>query len=345
MATAHQILSLLESHAAGDDEQLYAVALQIAAAEARRGREARAGELRAAVETARQTRRTSPRLIRRGDAVPSSASARGALEDLARVTEPRTRLDDLVLDPALCARLERVLHEQRQRTRLRDHGRRPDCRLLLVGPPGVGKTMTAAALAGELGLVLVTVRLDTLITRYLGETAAHLRRVFDEIRDQRAVYLFDEFDALGARRGAADDVGEMRRVVNSFLQFLEEPNSTDSPIVATTNRPASLDGALARRFDAILRYALPTPDQAARLLELYLGKFGRAGRWSGRIVERAVALGQAEIALAVDDAIKEAILDDRVRVETDALQRALDARLAMQAEIDADSHSGSVPSS
>ena len=138
----------------------------------------------------------------------------------------------------LQGRLERVLFEQRQQEHLRGHGLQPRRKLLLIGPPGTGKTMTASALAGELKLPLLTVVLDGLITKFMGETAAKLRLVFEAMTATRGVYFFDEFDAIGARRVERQDVGEIRRVLNSFLQFLEQDES-QGLIIAATNHPSS----------------------------------------------------------------------------------------------------------
>ena len=110
--------------------------------------------------------------------------------------------------------------------------RAPPHRILLEGPPGTGKTMTAAVLAHELDLPLLTIRLDALLSKYLGETASKLRVLFDSAASQRAVYLFDEFDALGGDR-AGNDVGEARRILNSFLLFLESAGP-QSIVVAPT---------------------------------------------------------------------------------------------------------------
>ncbi len=111
--------------------------------------------------------------------------------------------------------------------------------------------MAASVLAGELGIPLFLVRLDSLITKFMGETAAKLRQVFDSITDMRGVYFFDEFDAIGSQRGLANDVGEIRRVLNSFLQMIENDQS-NSLIVAATNHPEILDYALFRRFDDVI---------------------------------------------------------------------------------------------
>ena len=138
--------------------------------------------------------------------------------------------------------LKQVIAEQRQRKRLLEHGFDPTHRLLLEGPPGTGKTMTAAVLAHELSLPMFTVRLDSLLSKYMGETAGKLRQVFDAVSRRRGVYLFDEFDALGGDR-SGNDVGEARRILNSFLVFLEQA-STESIVIAATNHPSILDRAL-----------------------------------------------------------------------------------------------------
>lgn len=172
---------------------------------------------------------------------------RGELGSLLTVTYPAARLSDLVLSDDLAGRLRHVLLEQRQRDMLARHGLVPARRVLLIGPPGTGKTSTARVLAGELGLPLFSIRLDTIITKFMGETAAKLRLVFDALIETRGVYLFDEVDALAGDRAAANDVGEIRRVLNSFLQFLEE-DASESVIVAATNHPRLLDNALLRRM-------------------------------------------------------------------------------------------------
>ena len=126
--------------------------------------------------------------------------------------------------------------------------------------------MTASVLAGELGLPLFQVRLDGLITKYLGETAAKLRQIFDATSRTRGVYFFDEFDAIGSQRGIPNDVGEIRRVLNSFLQMIEQDRSL-SLVVAATNHPGILDSALFRRFDDMLHYELPDTAQVVRAPE------------------------------------------------------------------------------
>jgi len=258
------------------------------------------------------------------------AKPRGELEGLLTLREPAVRLGDVVLSDGLRARLEAVLIQQQRRAILREHGRVPTRRLLFAGPPGSGKTMTAEALAGELKLPLMVVRLETLITRFMGETASQLRLVFDETLRRRAVYLFDEFDAVGGHRRATNDVAEMRRVLNSFLQFMEEPTTTDSLLVAATNHPDLLDGALQRRFDEVVPFEMPTTDQVKAVVQAHLVPM-KAPRiaWK-KVADAATGLSQAEIGRAAEEAVKVAILSERGQVGTDDLLQELVARQAMR---------------
>lgn len=328
MATAQQIIALLSSHNQGDEEQFLSIALQVAAAEARRGRLDLADELKALVESARKREspfKGHPSRPNQHVAIPIS-KPRGELESLLSVSYPKSQLQDLILNDLKRDRLTRLIHQQRQRDKLRSHGLAPSSKLLLVGPPGSGKTLTASILAGELQLPLFTIRLDALITRFMGETASKLRLIFDQIASVRAVYLFDEFDAIGGRRNSDNDVGEMRRVLNSFLQFLEETNSTDSLVLATTNHPELLDRALFRRFDDIIEYSLPDPNGIKKVLEMRMHVYlPKRVSWA-KLIAAAKGLSQAEITRAASEIIKDVILQGDKHATTEAIVRALKER-------------------
>jgi SpoVK/Ycf46/Vps4 family AAA+-type ATPase len=322
VTTANHLIALLQSHFEGDDEQFYTVAMQAAANEARRGHGKLAQQLRDLVDEAR-ARKKSPA---RGKAVPL-VQPKGDLANLVAVKYVDTRMSSMVLPEELRERLHRVLVEQRQQHRLRQHGLRPRRKLLLVGPPGSGKTMTAAAMAGELKMPLFTVLLDGLLTKFLGETASKLRTVFSAMTETRGVYFFDEFDAIGAKRSERNDVGEIRRVLNSFLQFLEEDES-EGLIIAATNHPELLDPALFRRFDDVIEYALPCEDVASAILKSRLSTFDSKGIDWKPVVSEAVGLSQADLARIADEAAKYALLADRERIATDDLLRAVSERKA-----------------
>jgi len=330
MAAANQVIALLNGHVDGDHERVYAVALQIAASEARQGHVKTAEALRKLVDAARARAVAGPAAKGKLASATPLAKPRGELEDLMLVSHSDTKLSDMTLTDVIRSRLHRLVVQQQQRERLREYGQRPSSKLLLVGPPGSGKTLTASALAGELHLPLFTVRLESVITRFLGESAAKLRLVFNQIAQMRGVYLFDEFDAIGGKRGATNDVGEMRRVLNSFLQFLEEGNATDSLVVAATNHPELLDRAVIRRFDEIIEYGLPDGDGVRAMLKHRLGRMaGRSLAWN-RIVPLTEGLSQAELARVADEATKEAILAGRKCVNTEEVLAALNARRAMR---------------
>jgi SpoVK/Ycf46/Vps4 family AAA+-type ATPase len=319
VATADQVKALVRSHAEGDDTKFYSVALQVAARAARGGQSHFAQELRDLVDQLRREEgvyRKAPTPV---------AQPRGELSALLSVTYPTTRMADLVLEGAVRNRLERVLLEQRQQDQLRSEGFRPLRRLLLIGPPGTGKTLSASAIAGELHLPLFVIRLDGLITKFMGETAAKMRLVFDALAETKGVYLFDEVDALGGERARPNDVGEIRRVLNSFLQFLEQDDS-NSLLVAATNHPQLLDQAMFRRFDAVVEYPLPTPEVVREVIRNRLAGT-RLGKISWSQVDKASkGLSHADVTLAAERAAKDAILHKRATITTPALVDALAER-------------------
>ena len=315
MASAEQLKALLRSHLEGDDGRFISVAMQVAAHEAKLGHGKLATDLRDIIDQARSRPGT-------GSPVPIGRP-RGELANLLEASYPKARLRDMILGEALASRMERVIREQRHAGEILDHGLSPRRKLLLVGPPGTGKTLSASVLAGELGLPLLQVRLDGLITRFMGETAAKLRQIFDSTSRTRGVYFFDEFDAIGSERGIANDVGEIRRVLNSFLQMIEQDDS-HSMVMAATNHPKALDRALFRRFDDILHFEMPDIRQIAELLKTRLGSAASRGvAWSG-LAERAVGLSFADVARAANDVLKDALVGRRKRIREEEIRTVID---------------------
>ena len=318
MAKAEQLIQLLKSHMEGDDARFYSVALQVAANEARRGHSKLAQELKFLVDEARSRNR-------RGSNIVALAKPNHELGAFISVSEPKIRLNDLVFSDRLKSALERIILEYRQQSKLLEHGLNSRRKLLLHGPPGTGKTATACALARELRIPLFTIRLDGLITKYMGETASKLRQVFDSMRLARGVYFFDEFDAIGSDRDSPNDAGEIRRVLNSFLMFMEEDDS-DSLIVAATNYFSILDFALFRRFDDLIRYDLPERREIRPIVENRLHKFSAKDIDWASIENNADGLSHAEITRACDDAAKMEILKSNGGITTENLVHAISER-------------------
>ncbi|NQU10234.1 ATP-binding protein [bacterium] len=314
MATAEQIKSLIRSHWSEDQERFYTVALQVAAHEAEQGHGALALEIRDLVDRARRESAGSVVV----DFPPE-------LQGLVRLETFEAPLSSLVLPPPLIDRILRIIHEYRQREKLHLHALGHRRKILLTGPPGTGKTFTARVLAHELRLPLQTVQVDKLVTKFMGETSAKLRLTFDLIQRREGVYFFDEFDAIAGGRTFENDVGEMRRVLNALLQFIEQDRS-DSLILAATNSPGLLDRALFRRFDDVLNYDLPGEDDRKRLVANILGAFTpKPFAWS-RVLAISKGLSQAEIDIACRDALKRAVLDDTQHVTALTVADALKER-------------------
>ncbi len=320
MATADQLKALLKSYSEGDSAHFVSVAMQIASHEARSGKGKLAVELRELIDSIKKQQATG----KVGGAVPIARPS-GELAEILLASYPSSRLSEMVLSDKIRKQLERVIHENTQRTRLREHGLSPRRKLLLIGPPGCGKTMTARVLAGETKLPLFSIQLHGLITKFMGETAAKLYIVFQSMQKVRGVYLFDEFDAIGGHRSASNDVGEIRRVLNSFLQFLETDDS-DSIIIGATNYVDLLDRALFRRFDDVIDYDFPKPIEIINLIKNRLALF-KLPKLDVKIIEKITkSLSHSEVSQACDDAAKTTILDGKQTISEDTLLRCLEER-------------------
>mgnify|MGYP000416525910 CR=1 FL=1 len=296
MATAEQIKNLVKAHINHDEERFKTVVLQIAAYEAKRNHETFARELK---EFAKKIGSNKSNILKINNQNP-----------MLTMTSPTNRLSDLVVSEDIYNRIQRVLNEFRNRKRLQQYGLCNRRKILIEGKPGTGKSFTASVIASELNLPLYTVQMDKLVTKFMGETSVKLRQVFESMESSMGVYFFDEFDAIGADRSLDNEVGEMRRILNSFLQFIELDES-DSIIIAATNNPKLLDQALYRRFDDILHYDMPTKNEVERLFKskLKVNCFGNF-EITEELLGKAMTLSHAEIIHACNDAIKYSILSN-----------------------------------
>ncbi|MBR8665885.1 ATP-binding protein [Bacillus paralicheniformis] len=311
MATADQIKMLIKSHFENDEDRFKTLVLQLAAYEAKNGHQSFARDIRDLVEKSKV----------KTNVIPFNRK----LDDLIITDLSEKKLLELVVSKDIKSRIERILLEYWQKDKLKKHGLKNRRKILLAGEPGTGKTLTASVLAGETKLPLCTIVMDKLVTKYMGETSVKLRQIFDFISSNPAVYLFDEFDTIGTERSLDNDVGEIRRILNSFLQFIEQDNS-ESIIVAATNNPKLLDQALFRRFDDVIHYTLPDNDQIGRLIKNNIGRYKTKNLSLNKVVESAYGLSHAEISMATNDSVKEAILLDLESIDEDLLIKMIKER-------------------
>lgn len=317
MASSAQLKALLQSHIEKDDDRFLSIALQVAAHEARSGHGRLAQEVRDIVEQAKISNTKS--------SLVSIANGIKDHSDLLAVSHPKIKLSDLIAPDEIKKKLERLIREQRHMMMLKNHGLSPRRHILLVGPPGTGKTFTASIIAGMLDYPLFQVRLDALITKFMGESSAKLRQVFNAIGDVRGVYFFDEFDTLGSQRSANNDVGEARRILNSFLQMIEQDKS-NSIIICATNHIEILDYALFRRFDDVIQYQLPTNDEIITLFRNRLKPYVAKNFPWKKLPEKSSGLSNAEIVMAADDAIKDLLIHEYNKITMPILDHAISDR-------------------
>lgn len=264
MARSDLVKALLRSYQRGDDAAFQSAAEAVIADERRKRHDVLAEELTAILAETRQgLRQRRPLQVSSLKPLPKTRDD----NPLLGIAQPRLTFQDLVLDESVMTVLDGIVDEFRHRSTLRAHGVSPRSTLLLVGPPGTGKTVTGEAIAGELGLAVAKIQLATVVSSYLGETARNLEQIFSFLNTGSWVLQFDEFDMLGRERADRSDHGELRRVVAAMLQIIDE-NNADSIFVATSNHPSLLDTAVWRRFDEVIEFRLPNEVARAALVEL-----------------------------------------------------------------------------
>ena len=231
-------------------------------------------------------------------------------EDLINLQQSDIDQTKIVLGKVTLPRIERVLTEHRKRNKLAEYGVSPKNKLLFWGTPGCGKTFTAFYLAHELGIPIGILRLNAVISSYLGDTASHLQRVFDLANRTPMVLLLDEVDAVGKNRDDKNDVGELKRVVNSLLQAMDSFNSNNSIIIAASNHHYLLDPAIWRRFDDIISFPLPEKNEREKYLQILLNGLRLDGNLA-QLSKLMASFSYADIEKVINEAIKTMILEGR----------------------------------
>ncbi len=230
---------------------------------------------------------------------------------------------DIVLSDFAQSSLDEIIMEHNRAETLRSFGLQPAGKLLFCGPPGCGKTLAAEVIASALSMPLVVVRLDSVISSFLGETASNLRKVFDYISKHPSVALFDEFDAISKDRGDSADHGELKRSVNAVLQMMDGYRG-QSIIIATTNYESLLDKAVWRRFDEVIQFDAPTVDQIKRLLSIKLSGVRRNFEPDDtKIATLFKGMSHADIERVVRRAVKEMVLSGKEFLERQHIDSGL----------------------
>lgn len=263
-----------------------------------------------------------------------SSGRRGALYDVPKDRERGFPLVDIadfsldweniVLHPRQEKVLKQIAREYNRRDLLAAAGLRPKHRVLFYGPPGCGKTLAAKVLASIIGYPLVTVRFDAVVSSYLGETAANLRRVFEFIQRGNWVVLFDEFDAIGKERDNPFEHGELKRVVNTLLQLMDAFHE-DNLLIAATNHEQLIDNALWRRFEAIISFTLPSPQERITLLRMFLKGFDCSKIDFEALGRRLQGASGSDIEWIAIEATRLATLDGRLLILPEDIEQVKDA--------------------
>lgn len=302
MASAEHIKGLIRAHLEQDNARFKTIVLQIAANEVRQGH----------MVVARELKQLSEKLSNTNNIVQINNNP------LLEMYMPNDKISELIVSNNQKIKINRILEEFKNRDKLQAYGLSNRRKILLEGAPGTGKTFTASVIASELGVPLFVVQMDKIVTKFMGETSAKLRLVFEDIKKNIGVYFFDEFDAIGANRSLDNEVGEARRILNSFLQFIEQDDS-NSIIIAATNNHRLLDQALFRRFDDVIHYAMPEEDEIRAVFEKKLVKKYYIGNINTSLIDAAKGLSQSEIISACDDCFKSAILYNKQFNEADLI--------------------------
>ena len=270
---AELIEDLIIAHCSGDEKKFGDAVKALAADEEKKGNIILAGKIRKAYAEKKKSKPIYE--INQNTAYfVQSATPRDkdSLLELYEIIHPEVTLDDIILPESQKNILKQVIREQKEADQLLMHNLQPVNRILLCGPPGCGKTMTAYAIASELGLPVAYVRLDGLVSSYLGQTSTNLRKVFDSVKNQKIILFLDEFDAIAKKRDDSNELGELKRVVTTLLQNFDNLQNNVF-LIAATNHEHLLDPAIWRRFNVTITLELPNTLQRKSLLEKWFREY------------------------------------------------------------------------
>lgn len=291
---AELIADIIQAHCSGDEDRFRTAVETLAADENKKGNARVSNLIRSAYAGKRETPLKKPETSAHpsngyaasslSGTIPSSLGSsyspsaprdKDSLLELYDVVYPNVALDDVVLPENQKKLILQILSEQDNDSKLKQHNLPPANRLLLCGPPGCGKTMTAYAIAHELQLPMAYVRIDGLVSSYLGQTSVNLRKIFSSVSERRIVLFLDEFDAIAKKRDDGHEMGELKRVVTALLQNFDNMPSNVF-LIAATNHEHLLDPAIWRRFNYTIDIGLPDAEQRSKLIQRWIDDYSIA---------------------------------------------------------------------
>lgn len=270
------IIKLIEAHCAGSEDAFKKALDDLANDEERKGNVALSNSLRTAYSFDKKSSISfsssplSEMSFSVQNALPMPKDKDSALE-LIEVLQPKVKLNDVALPEKTKEALRQIIEEQKQATDLLSNGVSPTNRILFCGPPGCGKTLTANAIAGEINIPIAYVRLDGLVSSYLGQTGTNIRKIFEFVKNKRVMLFLDEFDAIAKKRDDAHELGELKRVVTTLLQNMDSMPANVF-LVAATNHHHLLDPAIWRRFDTSILLELPNAQQRESMISKFISE-------------------------------------------------------------------------
>lgn len=319
---ASLVSKLIEAHCSGDEAAFEKALHNLASDEELKGNGAVAARLRGAYQQCKRLPNRGGKfhtdlVSSQGFLSISSPRDKESMLDLYQVMHSDIRLEDVVLKQEQLSIIHQMINEHKSRVLLESKRLVPSNRLLLCGPPGCGKTMTGMGIANSLGYPVAYVRLDGLVSSYLGQTSNNLRKVFDSLEAQEVVLFLDEFDAIAKKRDDNHELGELKRVVITLLQNFDSMPSNVF-LIAATNHEHLLDPAIWRRFNAVVKLGFPDDNQRLQLLTRSLDEQLVGQVDLSFLVRLTQGLSASEIKDTVQVGLKEAVLANRT-LDTDGL--------------------------